>query len=281
MTNGEREVLRVFVVSGGAGSSGVEVANTMLAQFPESRAEVVTLANVREAAQIEQAVLRAKEARGIIVYTLVDGRLGQAMSDLARRHGVTAIDLAGPLLEALTRELGVAPLGRPGLYRHLHREYFQRVAAMEYTMAHDDGCNPETWREADLVLLGISRTGKTPLSIYLSVLGWKVANYPIVPGIPVPETLFALDRARVMGLTISEERLLLFRRQRSSTLGLDRPTSYIDPSRVAEELSYAEALFRRGRFEVIDVTDKTVEASANELILRLGLPGGERRLPPA
>ena len=98
----------------------------------------------------------------------------------------------------------------------------------------------------------------------------------------MPEALFALDRTRVMGLTISEERLLLFRRQRSNTLGigLDRQTSYVDPLRVAEELAHADALFRRGRFEVLDVTDKTVEASANELILRLGLPNGDRRLPP-
>ncbi|HEY9069518.1 MAG TPA: pyruvate, water dikinase regulatory protein [Candidatus Ozemobacteraceae bacterium] len=276
-----RGPLRIFVVSGGVGASGEQVVNTVLAQFPESLVEIVTLGNIRDATQIERAVAQAAEKGGIIVYTLVDAVLADTLSRLACDRGVDAIDLVSPLLGLLSRKLAVEPLGRPGLYRQLHREYFDRVAAIEYTMSHDDGRNPETWGAGDLLLLGVSRTGKTPLSIYLSVLGWKVANFPLVPGLPVPEAVFSLDRSRVIGLTISGERLLSFRRHRSSALGMSGPTAYADPLRVEEELVFAGSVFRRGGFGVLDVTDKTVEASANELIRRLGNPDGNGRIPPA
>ncbi|MBP7634217.1 kinase/pyrophosphorylase [Candidatus Ozemobacteraceae bacterium] len=271
---------RIFVVSGGVGACGEQVVNTVLAQFPDASVEVVTLGNIRENAQLDRAVDLAAEADGIIVFSLVEARLGAYLRKVANRRGITALDITGPLLETLANRLEMTPLGQPGLYRQLHREYFDRVAAIEFTMSHDDGRNQETWHEADILLLGVSRTGKTPLSIYLSVLGWKVANFPIVPGLEIPELLFRQNASRVIGLTLSPDRLLTFRRHRSGMLGMRERTDYIDPNRVAEELEFAGRIFTKGGFEVMDVTDKTVEASANEIIKRLGSATDPRRAPP-
>lgn len=271
---------RIFVVSGGVGACGEQVVNTVLAQFPEASVEIVTLGNIRESTQLDRAVALAAESGGIIVFSLVDAGLGAYMRKIADRRGITALDITGPLLETLAKRLDMPPLGQPGLYRRLHKEYFERVAAIEFTMSHDDGRNPETWHEADLLLLGVSRTGKTPLSIYLSVLGWKVANFPIVPGLEIPELLFRQEASRVIGLTLSHDRLLSFRRHRSNLLGMREKTDYIDPAKVVGELEFAGRVFVKGGFEVMDVTDKTVEASANEIIKRLGKVPDPRRTPP-
>jgi len=275
-----RNPLHIFVVSGGVGASAEQVVNTVLAQFPDSLVEISTTGNIRERSQIGHVIAQAAASDGIIVFTLVDKHLDTFMKIKAREQGVAAIDITGPLLDLFSQKLGIEPLGRPGLYRQLHKEYFDRVAAIEYTMSHDDGRNPETWHECDLLLLGVSRTGKTPLSIYLSVLGWKVANFPLVPGLPVPEGLFRLDRAHVVGLTLSPDRLLAFRRHRSISLGVKERMGYSDPLQIAEELEYACRIFSKGGFELLDVTDKTVEASANELIKRFGPGSDPRKTPP-
>lgn len=266
----KQHIPSIFIVSGGVGASGEQVVNTVLAQFPEQNVPVFTIKHVRTASQIEEVVTRAQTQQAILVHTLVDGELRAFLTTIASQKGVPAIDLMGPLLEQLSATLGRAPVNQPGLYRQLHRSYFERVAAIEYTMAHDDGKRPDEWDQADIVLAGVSRTGKTPLSIYLSVLGWKVANVPIVPETAVAPQLFQLDPARVVGLIIELDRLLTFRRQRSSQMGISRTLPYADPTRIAEELDFARRIYRRGRFTIIDVTDKTVEASANEIIARIG-----------
>lgn len=262
----KQQIPPIFIVSGSVGASGEQVVNTVLAQFPEQNVPVFTLKHVRAASQVEEAVNQAQAQQGILVHTLVDGEMRTLLTAVAAQKGVLAIDLMGPLLDQLTAVLGQPPVSQPGLYRQLHRSYFERVTAIEYTMAHDDGKRPEEWHQADMVLAGVSRTGKTPLSIYLSVLGWKVANVPIVPETAVAPQLFQLDPTRVVGLTIELDRLLTFRRQRSSQMGISRNLPYADPTRIAEELDFAQRLYRRGRFAIVDVTDKTVEASANEVI---------------
>jgi regulator of PEP synthase PpsR (kinase-PPPase family) len=199
---------------------------------------------------------------------MIDAHLRQALNEIASQQGVFAVDLVGAILGRLTDVLGIEPLGQPGLYRKLHKDYFERVEAIEYTMAHDDGKYPEGWPKAEIVLVGVSRTGKTPLSIYLSVLGWKVANIPFVPGIPAPSELFQLDTRRVFGLTIEPGQLLIQRKQRQIRLGVPGLSSYIDPSAVYDEVQTAARQFKEAGFSLIDVTDKTIETSADE-ILRL------------
>jgi hypothetical protein len=259
-------------VTGGVGTSGEQLVNTVLAQYQDINVPVEIISHVREVVDLEEAITRAVDQRGTIVHTLVDRELREQMIALARQHNVVAIDLMGPLMERLNAVLDQEPLGRPGFYRHLNRNYFQRVAAIEYALAHDDGRNRQDWPEADVVLIGVSRSGKTPLSIYLSMLGWKAANMPIVPQIPIPPVLYQLPRKRVVGLLIDLDRLLTIRRQRSRAMGMDGESNYTHPGKVQEELQLARQIYRRGRFHVIDVTHKPVEASADEIIKRIGEP---------
>jgi len=256
----------IYVISGGVGASGEQLVQTVLAQFPDNHMPVITVGNVRQATQIKRVIAQARQSGGIIAHTLVDDRLRRALIDLARDEDIAAIDLMGPLLSRLESVLKRKAVGQPGLYRQFHRAYFERVSAIEFTMAHDDGQQPAGWPQADLVLVGVSRSGKTPLSMYLAVLGWKVVNVPLVSEVPPPPELFKLDRQRVIGLTIRPDQLIVFREQRYARLGLSAPIDYIDPRRIGAEVQAALRVFRRGRFAVIDVTDKPIETSADEII---------------
>ena len=254
----------VFVVSGGSGASGEQVVWAALAQFPEADVPVIMVPHVCQPEQIEEVVERAAGSMGTIVHMFVDAKMHRIMIRLARERNVPAIDLMGPLLTRLSTSLGQRPLGQPGRYAMLHAEYFQRVEAIEFTVAHDDGRNPEEWRLAEIVLAGVSRVGKTPLSMYLSMQGWKVANVPLVYQLPTPPELLRLDPRRVVGLTIDPFQLLTFRRSRMRRVPLTG-MAYLDPDAIAEELKAALQVFRRAGFSVIDITDKPIEVSADEV----------------
>ena len=256
----------IYIVSGGMGASGEQLVRTALAQFPKSRVPVITMGHVRHIEQIKDAVTQAAATGGIIVHTLVESPLRGALVQLAQQQRVAAIDLMGPMLSRLTETLGLDPIGHPGLYRQLHQLYFDRVTAIEFSLAHDDGQRSEDWPLADIVLAGVSRVGKTPLSVYLSVLGWKAANVPMVLGLAPPSDLLQLDRQRVIGLTIEPGQLLVHRQRRQRRLGAPGPSAYTDPDAILEELKAAREMFRRGGFSVIDVTDKPIETSAEEII---------------
>ncbi len=256
----------IFIVSGGVGASGEQLVRTALAQFQGVEVPVIIVSHVRQVAQIEAVVDRAAEAGGTIVHTLVDVDMRRALIRLARDRNVVAIDLMGQLLGRLANLLGQEPIGQPGQYRQLRQAYFDRVEAIEYTVAHDDGRNPHEWPLAEIVLVGISRVGKTPLSMYLSVQGWKVANLPLLKDIPSPPELFRLDRRRVVGLTIEPGQLLPHRQQRQRHLGLPGGAAYTDPAQIYEEVKAARQFYRRSGFAVVNVTDKPIEESAAEVI---------------
>jgi [pyruvate, water dikinase]-phosphate phosphotransferase / [pyruvate, water dikinase] kinase len=256
----------IFIVSGGAGASGEQLVHTVLAQFPDRPVQVITISNVRFESQIDEAVERARAIGATLVHTLVDDKLRAYLVALAASQGVESFDLMGPLLVHLTQVFGQASAGQPGLYRKLNKAYFDRVGAIEFTLAHDDGQKPETWSQADVMLLGVSRSGKTPLSLYLSVLGWRVANLPLVEGLDLPAELYQLDRQRVVGLKIEAGQLLAFRRQRQQRLGVLGPSDYTNPEKIFDELQYAEKVYRQGGFLALDVTDKPIETTADEII---------------
>ncbi len=266
-TEGEsQEFISIYILSGGVGASGEQLVNTVLAQFPDAPARVITYSNLRIKEQLIPAVERARDDGGLIVHTLVAEELRSELVALARQEGVPAIDLMGDLITWLQERLGRQPAGRPGLYRQLRQDYFDRVAAMEYAMDHDDGKKPQDWKDADFLLLGPSRVGKTPLSIYLSVLGWKVANAPFVPGIPMPPQLAELEQKCVIGLTIEPGQLLEHRQKRQRRLGVIPESAYANPEKIYEEVDAARKFFRRHGYPIIDVTDKPIESSADEII---------------
>ena len=256
----------IYLVSGSIGALGEQMVRTVLPQFQGVRWPVVKRPRVLNPQQVIYIVKEAAETRGIILHTFVDNDLRLFMNQFAMEHDVMTIDLIGPLMEFFMRKLKQKPMGKPGLYRYKNQEYFDRINAIEYTLDHDDGKNHQSWGEAEIVLTGPSRLGKTPLATYLSVLGWKVANIPLVPGIEPRPELFALDRRRVIGLTIEEVELLAFRQHRQNGLGVSKQSDYNDVTKLYEELEEARKICRKGRFKVIDVSNKPIETTAAQVI---------------
>lgn len=267
--------LPIYIVSGGTGASGEQIVRTALAQFPDPAVSLTIVPHVREVAALEDVVRQAAASGGLVVHTLVDAALRHELIRLAREENVVAVDLMGHLLSRLTAALGQEPLGQPGLYRQLRESYFERVEAMEFAVTHDDGRNPHELDQADIVLAGVSRTGKTPLSMYLAMRGWKVANVPLIRGIQPPPQLFEVERDRVVGLTIDAGQLAEHRRWRQRRLGLDQGSGpYVDLAEIHEEIRAAQEVFRRGGFRVLDITNQPIEESADAIIgmIRRGNP---------
>lgn len=261
----------VYVVSGGVGYSGEQLVRTVLAQFTAAAVPVITVPFVRQPEQLAGIVAQAQENGGTIVHTLVDPAMRHTLLRLTHERGVTEIDLMGPVLSRLSHVLGQEPLGQPDLYRQQHKSQFERIEAIDFALTHDDGLHPEGWAKADVLLMGVSRVGKTPTSIYLAVMGWKVANLPLVKDIPLPQELFQMNRRRVVGLTIDLDELVAHRQWRQRRFG-GMPlggASYAEPADLLAELDHAERLFRRGSFRVVDVSQKPVEAIASEVIALL------------
>jgi [pyruvate, water dikinase]-phosphate phosphotransferase / [pyruvate, water dikinase] kinase len=256
----------IYIISGGLGASGEQLAHTVLAQFPENITPVKLVSKVSGMDKIREVIDEASENDGTIVHTMIDPELRKGLLEYAKFRGVFEFDIIGPLLERLGQVLSREPLNKPGLYRHQHRAYFERMEAIEFTRAQDDGQNPERWKEAEILLAGVSRTGKTPLSMYLSFLGWKVANIPIVLGLNPNQELFNQEPGRVVGLTIEPGQLLHHRQHRQKRLGTSGPSNYTDPQNVYEEEEYARLLFRKHGFYIVDVTDKPIETIADEVL---------------
>lgn len=255
----------IIVISGGTGATGELLARTVLAQFKNVHIPIQIVPHVHEAHQVGDAVSNAARVGGTIIHTLVNDERRYELSAQAQAQNVPAFDLAGPLLTHLSQVLGQEPLGEPGLYRRLHAAYFQRIEAIDFAVAHDDGKRVEDLPQAEIVLVGVSRVGKTPLSMYLSMLGWKVANVPLVLGIDPPRELLEMPPRRVFGLTIEPNQLLLHRKSRQPHLGVSQGF-YFDRHHVAEELRAANHLFFKHKFAVIDVTDKPIETTSEEIV---------------
>lgn len=256
----------VFIISGGAGALGKHVARIALSQFRLDELEIVVIPQVRAPAQLADALEQVTARGGIILHTMVDPVMRRELVAMAAQRNILAIDTIGSAVDQMSTVFGLTPLGQPGLYHGEEEAYMERIKAIEYTVDHDDGRNPSELHEADVVLTGVSRVGKTPLSIYLSVLGWKVANVPLVAGIGAPDELFQIDRRRVVGLIIDPGELSEHRRWRQRRMANTAGRSYTDPSNLYDELEMARRVFRKGGFAVIDVTGKPVEESADEII---------------
>lgn len=256
----------VFIVSGGAGALGKHLVRVLLAQFPLDKSDVILMPQVRTHDQLADAIGQAAARNGFIIHTMVDPHLREALRRMAAERGIPEVDTVGEALERLAAAYGHRPLGQPGLSHGEEEAYMERIKAIEYTVDHDDGRSPSELRDAQVVLTGVSRVGKTPLSIYLSVLGWKVANVPLVPGIEPPQELFEIDARRVVGLTIDVATLADHRRWRQRKLAGAPGPAYAQLEQMEDELAMAKRVFRRGGFAVVDVSNKPVEESADEII---------------
>jgi len=272
---------RILLVSDGTGETAVAMMKAAMVQFNDQEVQIVRHKNIRSESQIEPICTDALQdhgmGRALIVFTLVSPQLRAQLLKKCADLQLQAVDLLGPLLRGLGGFFGLEPKAIAGLLHDVNEEYFHRIDAMEYTIGHDDGRDLTDLDRADLVILGISRTSKTPLSMYLSHQGWKVANIPLIQGIEIPREIFELDQRRVVGLTIDAHDLLVIRRARLERLGHDRGGDYADPDKVLHEIEYANELFRRNRrWPIFNVTGKALEETASEIIKLMA----SRRLTP-
>ncbi len=261
-----KEIPPIYILSGGSGASGEQIVQTVLAQFPQVQVPVVSVTNISRKDQVDAAVAAAQENKGFIVHTMVNTDLNRCVVKSAHESGVLQVDLMNTLIEKITEVTGERAIGHPGLYRKLRKAYFERVEAIEYTMAHDDSKDPDGWGQAEIILIGVSRVGKTPLSLYLSVLGWRVANAALIPGIEPHVSLFKQDKRRLIGLTMQPGQLVIHRQQRQSRLGSMRISDYTNPEAIHEEVAHFYDLMKQEGITVIDVTDKAIESSADEVM---------------
>lgn len=266
MNDDNTSPLTIFVLSGSLGASGEQLVRKVLAQFPEDSALIKICPRIHHPEQIETIVAKAGQGCSIIVNTMVNEELTQVLMKLAQEQQVVVIDIVRSLLNHLSVLLDQKPLGKPGLYRQLHATYFKRIEAIDYTLAHDDGKDARGWSEAEIVLAGVSRVGKTPISLYLSMLGWKVANIPLVKNVRPRSEFFQLDRRRMVGLTIDPSQLQHHRKHRERRLKGVNLANYVNLVSLYEEIEEIAQMLKREGIKLIDVTNKPIETSADEVV---------------
>lgn len=257
---------RVFVVSDGTGRTAEQALKAALTQFPDADVTVVRRPEVRNEAHIRAVVQEAADVDGLIIHTLVSDTLREVLIRASRTHNIEVIDLMGPLLVRLSEHLAHSPSETPGLFRKLNESYFRRIESTEFALRHDDGQRLHDLLQAEIVLLGVSRTFKTPLSIYLAQKGWFVANIPIVLGMELPPILYELAPERVFGLVTNARKLSALRKRRQERLH-GAPGPYANLDHVHRELTYALHLFgKQPAWATIDVTNKPIEEIASEIL---------------
>jgi regulator of PEP synthase PpsR (kinase-PPPase family) len=261
----------IYLLSDATGETAEKMVMAALTQFRDRPARLKRINNVRSKNQVYEALDEALAERALVVYTIVNRDLAQLIHDECDGLGLISIDLLTPLLLKLAHAFGRSPKEIPGLLHGVDEAYFRRIEAVEFTVKHDDGQEPRKLHEADIVLVGISRTSKTPLSIYLAHRGWKVANVPLVKGIEPPSELFEVDPKRIAALIIDPQRLVEVRMARLRNLGQDPKAAYADYEQIEEELHFARRFYRQHPWVVIDVSCKAVEEAANEVLVKLKL----------
>jgi regulator of PEP synthase PpsR (kinase-PPPase family) len=256
---------KIYILSDATGQSGLHIVRAAIVQFQQSRAKMMLFHDIDTTAGLKKVLDQAKAAKALIAFTFVKRDMRDFASMYCMKHDILHHDILGPLILNLSAYLKQEPLETPSLLRKVDERYFKRIDAIEYTLGHDDGRGAERLHEADIVLVGLSRTSKTPTSFYLAQEGYKVANVPIVPGIALPEELFEIDQHKVVCLNIDPDVLQKIRKVRQKNSGL-RP-SYSDLRNVFAEVEYVWDLARKHRsWKVVDTTNKSVEETAWEII---------------
>ncbi|CAM4264098.1 pyruvate, water dikinase regulatory protein [Paenibacillus tarimensis] len=261
-----RSDIIIYVVSDSAGDTGEVVVRAAVAQFHPAYADVRRAPFVQDEGTIERVLIRALSENAVILYTLVIPKLREYMAMRAEEMNVQAVDLLGPLIESLERQTGSKSRQEPGLNHVLDADYFRKVEAVEFAVKYDDAKDPTGILKADIVLVGVSRTSKTPLSMYLAHKTYKVANVPLVPELKLPPELFKLPKSKIVGLTIGTHYLNIIRKERLKALGLPDNASYATTTRIEYELEYAESVMKQLGCVVIDVSHKAVEETASLIL---------------
>ena len=262
--------LHLHLLSDSTGETLDMIAKAALAQFEDTEIVRHFWPMVRSQQHLERILVDLAEHPGLVLYTLVNPDIQRRLEEHCRALGLPVVDALDQVTEALESQLGQQAHGRPGRQHTMDEAYFERVAAIHFTIAHDDGVLWEDWEEADIVLAGVSRTSKTPTSIYLANRGFKVANVPLVIESPPDKSLFGLRHPLVVGLTTAPKRLIEIRRNRLLSLNEGTETAYVDEERVEKEVQFARRMFADNGWPVIDVTRRSIEETAAAIIRLLG-----------
>jgi len=256
----------IFVISDGTGRTASQILEAARTQFDRIKADIIVRPGLRSEDNIEPIIREAKGANGFVVHTVVSKNLRKRIYEAGRLHSVETIDLMGPLLAQLSDKFSNSPSEEPGLYYQLNRAYFRRIEAMEFAFRHDDGRRIHEIEKAEIVPLGVSRTFKTPLSMYLAFKGWLVANVPILPEQDLPSEIQALPPDRVFGLATDPRSLVNIRQPRHSHFG-GVTKKYVDFETVRMELMHARNIFsQHSDWAVVTVTNKPIEEIAFEIL---------------
>lgn len=257
----------VYVISDSIGETAEFVVKAVASQFNAGQIQVKRVPFVSEIETVMEVIEEAGEFNSILVYTLVVPDLKEALEKAAQEKGIPTVDILGPMMQAFSQVMANDPRMEPGLMRRLDEEYFRRIAAIEFAVKYDDGKDPRGMLRSDVVLIGVSRTSKTPLSMYMAnYKRIKVANLPLVPEIEPPEELFKVQGNKLVGLTISPQQLYEIRLERLKTLGLTTTANYASMKRILEELDYAEKIMKKLGCPMFDVSNKAVEEAAHYIL---------------
>ncbi|AHD05762.1 putative phosphotransferase [Paenibacillus larvae subsp. larvae] len=252
----------LYLCSDSIGETAEAVALATIRQFRSDHIRIKRYSYVRHEDEIRKLMEEVAESRGFVAYTLVQPELREMMKAESIRLTVRAVDIMGPMMKAFMDTFGDLPIQKPGLLHQMDEEYFRRVEAIEFAVKYDDGKDTRGMLLADIVLIGVSRTSKTPLSIFLAHKGVKVANLPVMPEVKPPQELFKIPGSRIIGLTMDAENILKIRTERLKTVGLPFGSKYASMQRILEELEYADRLMKSIGCPVINVTDKAIEETA-------------------
>lgn len=276
--SGEEPV--VYVVSDSVGETAEVVVRAAASQYNSGSIKIERIPYVDDSDAIDEVMERAKRTSScIIVYTIIVPQLRQYLDERARELGIITVDIMGPTMQALSSVFQQEPKLEPGLVHKLDEDYFRKIEAIEFAVKYDDGRDSRGLLRADVVLIGVSRVSKTPVSMYLAHRRFKVANVPLIPEVPLPEELFRLDPSRLVGLTLRADKLHEIRTERLKAMGLSAGSNYAELERIREELSYAQRIFRELGCPVLDVSNSAVEETASRVmdILKRGEHDGNRR----
>ncbi|NLV25240.1 MAG: kinase/pyrophosphorylase [Deltaproteobacteria bacterium] len=260
-----------YLFSDATGATVEKMVDAALTQFEVANVQVKRIGNLRSRESILSALDEAERHQGMIVYTVVNQEFVTLIQEECQTRNLLSIDLFTPLLMKLSTYLEATPKKMPGLFHGVNDKYYKRIEAVEFSVKHDDGQEPQTLHLADIILVGVSRTSKTPLSMYLAHGGWKVANIPIIPGIKPPSELFGVNPRRVVGLLIDPKRLVELRIARLKNLKQDIFTAYADFDKIVEEINEVKKLYRQHSWAVVNVSGKAVEETANEVLVKINL----------
>ncbi|MDH5203145.1 MAG: kinase/pyrophosphorylase [Nitrospirota bacterium] len=257
----------IYLVGESTGETISKIARASLAQFSQEHIEVKKFILVKDKPLISSIIKQASEDNALVAFSMIEPVLRDYLIREAEHRGIKAIDVIGDFIVQLSIFLKEKPMAIPGRQYILDEDYYRRIEAINFSVKHDDGKMPHGLKLADIILVGLSRTGKTPLSTYLANQGWKVANVPIHPDMDPPEELFQADQRKVFGLIISVESLVKLRESRLKQLGLTPYAKYADPVKISEEIEWSKTFFKQHpRWRVVDISNRAIEEAAASIV---------------